>query len=963
MAEAPATTKLLELAARHFDAILPAEQKLFDAAAHGTEADCTRLPKKDRRIRAECLCWLCTNPDASAQVTYSGISLLGAEIDGKVNLERAKISFPLRTSQCEFKEAINLTNSHLVSLDLANTSIQDLYANNSKIEENVLLCQGFKAGREVDLTGATIGGWLVCDGGEFINKAEQPAPALNASAANIDGQVLLRRGFKAEGEVALNDATIGGSLVCMDAEFNGTGGKIALNANSAKIGERVMLCRLKAEGAVDLSAATIGHWLVCNDGEFINRGEPFALAAISAKIGGQVMLGRLKAEGGVSFTGAKIGGELRCDGGEFISNGETPALSACSARIEGAVMLGRLKVDGGVNFAGAKIGGELRCDGGEFISNGETPALNACSARIEGAVILGRLKAEGGVDLTGATIGGQLHCDGGEFISNGERRALNACSAKIGGDAMFYSGFSAEGGVSLRGARIGGSLICSGNQFTGNDDVLGLAASFAHIDDDVVFGNGLSVKGGVALQRANVGGSIRCADCSILVSNGKFPALNASSAQIGGDVLFDQGFCAEGGAELVGTKICGFLACARSKFITKGASPAFAASHAQIDDHVSFGDDFCAEGQVQFVRSKMGGDLYFCGNFIIKGGVSLVGTRIDGCLNCSRGHFIGIGEAPALAADNIEIKNSAYFHDGIVAKGKVQFTSASVDGGFEWRDVKSPETATLDLRSAKAGSLFNDQNSWPDEGKLFINDFVYDRIDDEAFPNAKMQVRWLRRQARDWFSTQPYEQLADVLRKRGLKDDARKVMVKKNKAYAAHLRDRAFAQKNTQESWMPPLPRPLNCLLVALKLLFSAWLWYGFFGKIIGYGYRPWRAFWISLTVIGIGCWVFWGGYRHGLITPTDDKAYVVEKNGKRHLSELYPKFDSFVYSLESFVPLVKLGISDHWAPNANRSLRIGSASFPKAGSLLRGYLWFHIIAGWVLGSLWVGAITGLAKT
>ena len=70
-------------------------------------------------------------------------------------------------------------------------------------------------------------------------------------------------------------------------------------------------------------------------------------------------------------------------------------------------------------------------------------------------------------------------------------------------------------------------------------------------------------------------------------------------------------------------------------------------------------------------------------------------------------------------------------------------------------------------------------------------------------------------------------------------------------------------------------------------------------------------------------------------------------------MAETYPKFNAFVYSLESFVPLIKLDQSANWAPNANRAW----------GRFLRYYLYLHITAGWVLTTLWVGAVTGLVKS
>jgi len=328
--------------------------------------------------------------------------------------------------------------------------------------------------------------------------------------------------------------------------------------------------------------------------------------------------------------------------------------------------------------------------------------------------------------------------------------------------------------------------------------------------------------------------------------------------------------------------------------------------------------------------------------FKAEGAVNFVGATIGGHFECDGGQFDFKGNAPALDANGVKVEGSVSLRTGFKAEGAVNFVGAYVGRYFQWYGIQSPENSILDLRFARVGTLLNEQASRLTAGKLRVDGFVYDQIDDDASPNAEAQLSWLDRQPRNRFLSQPYEQLAAVLGKMGLEEDERKVMIAKNKNKAAHLH------------WRP------------------AWLWYGLLGKLIGYGYRPWRAFIISLILIGIGWLVFQLGYHSNLFIPTGDKAYVVEKDGTRRLkngmpqiSEDYPKFNAFVYSMESFVPLVKMGISDRWTPNAHRgtSLRLGIATLPRTGSLLRYYLWFHMITGWVLSALWVGGITGLVKT
>ena len=307
-------------------------------------------------------------------------------------------------------------------------------------------------------------------------------------------------------------------------------------------------------------------------------------------------------------------------------------------------------------------------------------------------------------------------------------------------------------------------------------------------------------------------------------------------------------------------------------------------------------------------------------------------SQIGENLDCGGGRFIGNAKTPALNAGAAKIEGVASLNAGFAAEGEVNFVAAQTNLGFQWSSVRSLEKVSLDLRLSKFGRLLNSQNSWPKQGHLRLDGFVYDQISDLAPPTAEAQLGWLQRQPQDRFVSQPFEQLATVLRNMGLEEDARRVMIAKNEENARYV------------GW-------------------PEWLWYGLFGHLIGYGYSPWRAFFISLAMIGIGWLLFWLGYRRGLITPTSESAYSTIPISTRQLLESYPKFNAFIYSLETFVPLVKLGMDDRWAPNANRGDLLPIMSFARSGALLRGYLWFHIIAGWVLTTLWVGGLTGLVKT
>ena len=123
------------------------------------------------------------------------------------------------------------------------------------------------------------------------------------------------------------------------------------------------------------------------------------------------------------------------------------------------------------------------------------------------------------------------------------------------------------------------------------------------------------------------------------------------------------------------------------------------------------------------------------------------------------------------------------------------------------------------------------------------------------------------------------------------------------------------------------------------------------------------NALYVSLLVITIGAVLFKIGYLTKFIVATGDDAYY---EGTEEIKDTHPKFNALIYSLETFVPIVKLKLEEYWIPDANRGfVLLWFDRFPllTVGGLFRCYLWFHILAGWVLTTLWVAGFTGLLKS
>jgi hypothetical protein len=338
---------------------------------------------------------------------------------------------------------------------------------------------------------------------------------------------------------------------------------------------------------------------------------------------------------------------------------------------------------------------------------------------------------------------------------------------------------------------------------------------------------------------------------------------------------------------------------------------------------------------------KVGGHVFLRNDFKAEGEVRLQGATIDGTLECDGAQFLN-ASGLALDLEGSRVGSNALLRGGFQAQGEVSLLGATIRG-LQIVNVLKAEQTILNLRLTQVGTFWDDEKSWPKAGNLFLDGFRYERLYEMAPFQADSRKKWLRLQPRDKFLPQPYEQLATVLRQMGYERDARLIMIDKNRERARLTR----------------FPR-------------QAWWWYNVLGRLIGYGYAPWRAFAMSVAMILLGTFLFRFGFFHGLVTPAKENAYakvpkgelVLDKTGPPKVVEGYPVFNAFVYSLESFIPLIKFDQAANWTPNANRGSEISIFHWHvHTGCLLRYYLYCHIAAGWLLTSLWVGAVTGLVKS
>ena len=479
----------------------------------------------------------------------------------------------------------------------------------------------------------------------------------------------------------------------------------------------------------------------------------------------------------------------------------------------------------------------------------------------------------------------------------------------VKGSVFLRNEFIAEGEVRLPGAHIGGQLDCTGGTFKNPprkdipDSGRALSADGADVGGEVFLEGSFRAEGEVRLHGARIGGNLLCDGGTFtnppqegLLESGN--ALSATAVVVNGGIFLGHGFAADGVILLSDARVGRFIDCTgatlRHPPNDRLGQPGIAlfVDGVIIKGGIILGQGFASEGDLWLRGAQTGADLDCTGARFAR--LTAQGARIGGRL----------------------------FLDGLL----------------------NVDNSTIDLKDTSAAALVDDDRSWPHEGNLHLDGFVYNRIA-RGPRDPKKRLEWLARQAE--FTPQPYRQLAKVLREMGDDRSARTVLIEAGR--------REWEQSH--QSWFGHV---------------SSWV----LRLTIAYGVSPERAFWWLVGLTLTGTLLFGLGYLGGSMAPTERDAYACfEKQGwpPRH----YQAFNPFIYALENSVPVLKLGQDSTWAPDPGprEQERFGEVNFTPwnwlarahphtwvTPSLLRCYRWLQIVSGWILATLFVAGVTGVVR-
>ncbi|MFO1146816.1 MAG: hypothetical protein U1E62_00460 [Alsobacter sp.] len=490
------------------------------------------------------------------------------------------------------------------------------------------------------------------------------------------------------------------------------------------------------------------------------------------------------------------------------------------------------------------------------------------------------------------------------------------------------SGAWIEGVLDLEGCRVPRDIGLKDCRFTAVPLLRSAIIDNLFLDGSVLPGldaDRLEARGGLTLRGAEVAGTVRLETARI---GGLVEIDGAVLAEPDGLVLAGRGLRAEG-LTLRGAQCKGGIDLKNARLETGVEAQGLtleSRSGAALD-----GDSLEAGGNIVLRRATVSGEI----------------------------------RLPGLAArGDLDISGASIVHGGATA---LDLERAVVEGGFLLREATRIE-GVLDLTGARLGTLHDTYEAWPERGDLLLNRCIYGAIIDGPV-DAAGRLAWLARQdpAR-WgedFWPQPYEQLAAVFREMGHDEDARRVLVKKER-----LQRRARRARAGSPLWQG--------LLVAKD---------GLLRVTVGYGRQPLLAFlWLAVFWLA-GVAVFANAERAGAMkpnsavilrspewtgcslqrgvnqpipgsdTPVQGRALPGQSQLDCYRSQFealsYPELNVWMYSLDTLFPVLELGQRSYWRPDTLQAW----------GRFTIGYYYFELIVGWALSLLAVAGFSGLVRS
>ena len=840
--------------------------------------------------------------------------------------------------------SIRLQGAKLNSLDLSSSRIGNIDADGLIVTNDIRLADGCRINGPACFTGARVGGNITCINSHFStlkgsglsNKQANcsqcrecvvSAYGLILNGVKVGGDVHLCGEFISEGGVHLGDSLIAGNLNC-------TYGQFIAKAQKPDIPKKANGRRLHCKKDCSYHCAC-------------------ALNGEGMEVQGNLLLNDTTILGEARLTRTVVGKDIDAANGTF-HNPDGNAIYGDRIQVQGNVFFSDgFVAQGVVRLPKAKIGADLSFFAGRLsICTKDSRCLYCEGITVQGTIYLKKSIADVGyIDFSFSSIGGNLDLTGSTFSNTGDY-TIKAQGMNVAGSLFLGSDgenrFTAKALVCLTGSKLGMDLICTNASFSVDKYCPPEKSSHALQADNMAIagkveldGEHFQATGGVCLDHTKIGSYLSCSQATFTPPINKehdHRAISGGKLNVYGSVYLNQGFKATGEVMLNDAIIGRNLVLKESSIFNKGGRSLWA-KQMQVKGCVYI-DTFESLGKLEIDYA------------VIDGTLNCKDSRLDnqGSTQVTDNHHNAEPDNYAFRAHGIKVQGSAYF-ENLKVNGIVSLQHAEINMRFIWRNITEKANFSLFLAAAKVGVLDDDQQSWPNDGHLQLNDFQYHFLED-------LKKEHLERRCKEWLSlpknyrTQPFEHLAAILTKNGHEEEAKKVLIEKNKR---SMRLPVHWSRNKEQRQGQNHAQSQSPLTKTYKVIH--WL-------LVSFGYQPSRAIRWGAVIVIVGWLLFGYGFQKNLMVPvtTNDSRtniYQVAElvDSSSSASDSFHWYALF-YSLDTFLPVIQLQTASDWLPTAYPT----PGKSTGWGIILCLYRWIHICFGWVISIFYVSALSHFGR-
>ena len=509
-----------------------------------------------RSISAKFLVDILTRAPFHGKVPSAGINIVGARIDGDIDLRNAKLDRSILIERSHIEDDVNLDAARTdSSVAFVESRIAGEFSARHLRADHSLVLNGSKLMQDVSLLNAKIDGSVEMEGSTFDGALDARSMAvagyvsmeatehgaarfknMNLAGAKVGGDFSMD-GASVDGDIIADGLQVGSRLFMRSSDEHKASFK-GVSLIAARVESAVLMAGATFDGKLNAEAMKVGAYLFMGSTQK-NKARFKTVNLVGANIAGDLDMGGIIVDGPLVADGLQVGSALlmRSQGRQ---NGER-GIPGNQSWFKDEVRLHSARVAGLVDMDGATFEGDLIAEAMDVGTHLLMRSTKEHKASFKGVDLIGA-KIGSDFDLEGATVDGKLDASalqvGARLLMRSSRERGKPTFGEVEFNSVKVTGLADMTGATFKGELradgldVGGFLLMRVDEAGGRTSFTWLGMHSAKIGSSVDLAGAIATKE-ISMAFARIEGSLDIRGTTL-------GALNLFGASIAGALRLGQ---------------------------------------------------------------------------------------------------------------------------------------------------------------------------------------------------------------------------------------------------------------------------------------------------------------------------------------------------------------------------------------------------------------------------------------